>query len=40
MTYKSDAVLPLIETEMKERLEKFSGLSVEEEGKLLSLTND
>jgi len=38
MNYSKDAVLPLIEAEMKERLEKFSGLSVEEEGALLSLS--
>jgi hypothetical protein len=37
MTYKHDMILPLIEAEMKERLEKFNGLSAEEEGKLLSL---
>lgn len=38
MTYNQDMILPLIEAEMKERLEKFKGLSAEEESKLLSLT--
>eukprot|EP00355_Strombidium_rassoulzadegani_P000955 CAMPEP_0168612474 /NCGR_PEP_ID=MMETSP0449_2-20121227/2938_1 /TAXON_ID=1082188 /ORGANISM="Strombidium rassoulzadegani, Strain ras09" /LENGTH=401 /DNA_ID=CAMNT_0008653045 /DNA_START=8 /DNA_END=1213 /DNA_ORIENTATION=- len=38
MTYKGDKILPMIEAEMKERLEKFKGLSAEEESKLLSLT--
>jgi hypothetical protein len=40
MTYKKDAILPMIEAEMKDKLDAFSGLSTEEEGKLLSLTDD
>jgi len=38
MTYKGDAILPMIESEMSERLTKFQGMSKEEEGKLLSLS--
>ena len=38
MSYKGDAVLPLIEAEMKEKLERFSGLSAADESALLSLT--
>jgi hypothetical protein len=38
MTYKGDAVLPLIEQEMHEKLQKFQGLSAAEESALLSLT--
>lgn len=38
MTYKGDAVLPLIEAEMNEKLERFNGLSAAEESALLSLT--
>jgi hypothetical protein len=38
MTYKGDAILPMIEAEMSERLTKFQGMSKEEEGKLLSLS--
>jgi hypothetical protein len=40
MTYKKDAILPMIEAEMKDRLDRFQGLSAEEEGRLLSLTED
>jgi hypothetical protein len=40
MTYKKDAILPMIEAEMKDRLDRFHGLSAEEEGRLLSLTED
>jgi hypothetical protein len=35
MTYKNDLILPLFESEMKERMEKFRGLSPEEESELL-----
>lgn len=38
MTYKGDAVLPLIQAEMTDKLEKFNGLSAAEESALLSLT--
>jgi hypothetical protein len=38
MTYKGDAVLPLIEAEMQEKLHKFDGLTAAEESALLSLT--
>jgi len=40
MTYSHDKVLPMIEAEMAERLVKFQGMSKEEEGKLLSLSED
>jgi len=40
MTYENDAILPLIQAEMADRLEKFSGLSAEEESKLLALTEE
>jgi hypothetical protein len=40
MTYSKDIILPMIEVEMKERLQKFKGMSKEEEGKLLSLTDE
>jgi hypothetical protein len=39
MTYKGDAVLPLIQAEMEEKLHKFDGLSAAEESALLSLTD-
>lgn len=38
MSYKGDAVLPLIEAEMSEKLQKFGGLSAADESALLSLT--
>jgi len=38
MTYNGDAVLPMIEKEMTDRLTRFKGMSKEEEGKLLSLS--
>jgi hypothetical protein len=38
MTYKNDLVLPMVEAEMAERLQKFKGLSAAEESKLLALT--
>jgi len=40
MTYKDDAILPAIEAEMAQRLQKFQGLSKEEEVKLFALTDD
>lgn len=40
MTYKNDIILPMIETEMKQRLEKFQGMSIEEEAALLSLSEE
>jgi len=39
MTYKGDAVLPLIEAEMNEKLKKFGDLTAAEESALLSLTD-
>ena len=39
MTYKGDAVLPLIEAEMNAKLAAFKGLTAAEEGALLSLTD-
>jgi hypothetical protein len=38
MTYKNDIILPMIETEMKSRLERFNGMTAAEEGALLSLS--
>jgi hypothetical protein len=38
MTYQGDLILPMIEAEMKSRLEKFRGMTKEEEGKMLSLS--
>jgi hypothetical protein len=38
MTYENDSLMPLLNKEMKSRIESFKGLSVEEEGKLLSLS--
>jgi hypothetical protein len=38
MNYKGDIILPMIEAEMKERLQRFQGMSAAEEGALLSLT--
>lgn len=38
MTYNGDAVLPMIQAEMQERLTRFQGMSAEEEAKLLSLS--
>lgn len=40
MTYENDIILPMIESEMKERLQRFQGMSKEEEGTLLSLTEE
>lgn len=40
MTYSDDKILPMIEAEMAARLEKFKGLSAEEESALLSLTEE
>lgn len=39
MTYKEDAILPAIEAEMASRLEKFRGLSKEEEVALFALSD-
>ena len=38
MTYENDALMPLLRQEMDERIERFQGLSEEDEGKLLSLS--
>jgi hypothetical protein len=40
MTYQGDAILPEVEAEMAQRLERFKGLSKEEEIKLLALTDE
>ena len=40
MTYEHDLILPLIETEVQERLQKFKGLTAEEESNLLMLSAD
>ena len=40
MTYSNDIILPKIEAEMKERLQKFQGMSAEEESALLSLSEE
>ena len=40
MTYKGDAILPMIEEEMKTRLARFQGMSKEEEAKMLSLSSE
>ena len=40
MTYKDDAILPAIETEMQSRLAKFQGLTREEEIAILGLTDE
>jgi len=40
MTYSDDKILPMIEAEMAERLEKFKGLSAAEESALLALSAD
>ena len=38
MKYENDPVLPMLQAEMKTRIDHFKGLSKEEEGKLLSLS--
>lgn len=40
MTYKEDAILPAIEAEMSTRLQKFRGMSKEDEVKLFALSDD
>lgn len=40
MTYKDDPILPAIEAEMSSRLEKFKGLTKEQETELFALTNE
>lgn len=40
MTYKGDVILPMIENEMKTRLERFNGMSKEDEAALLSLSEE
>lgn len=40
MTYQHDKILPMVQAEMAERLEKFKGLSAEEESQMLSLTDE
>lgn len=40
MTYKDDALLPAIESEMAERLQKFKGLTREEEIAILALSDE
>jgi len=38
MTYKGDSILPMIESEIRERLQRFEGMTKEEEAALLSIT--
>ena len=38
MKYDSDPLLPLLQSEMQQRIQHFKGLSAEEESNLLSLT--
>lgn len=40
MTYKNDKILPMIQDEMAKRLTKFKGMSAEEEGKLLQISEE
>ena len=40
MTYKGDAILPMIEEEMKTRLARFQGMSKAEEAAMLSLSGE
>jgi len=40
MTYEGDKILPMIESEIQSRLQKFEGMSAEEEAAMLSLTNE
>lgn len=40
MTYKGDVILPMIEQEMRDSLQRFQGMSAEEEGRLLSLSEE
>ena len=39
MTYEGDQILPEVEAEMAVRLERFNGLTKEEEVAMLSLTD-
>jgi len=38
MRYEEDPLLPLLQAEMKNRIDHFKGLSPEEESRLLQLT--
>jgi hypothetical protein len=40
MTYEGDILLPMLESEVKDKLVKFNGMTKEEEGKLLSLSEE
>jgi hypothetical protein len=40
MTYQNDIILPMIESEVRNRLERFQGMSKEEEASLLSLSEE
>jgi hypothetical protein len=40
MRFEHDPLLPLLQTEMDQRIAHFKGLTPEEEGKLLSLNAD
>ena len=40
MTYEGDPILPMIQNEIGQRLERFQGLSKAEESALLALTNE
>lgn len=40
MTYENDIILPMIETEVKDRLQRFQGMTAQEEASLLSLSEE
>lgn len=40
MTYKQDVILPMLEAEMTERLQRFRGMTKEEESAMLSLSDE
>jgi hypothetical protein len=40
MSYEGDILLPMLEEEVKEKLVRFKGMTKEEEGKLLSLSEE
>ena len=40
MSYEGDILLPMLEDEVKERLVRFQGMTKDEEGKLLSLSDE
>lgn len=40
MTYSNDIILPMIESEVRDRLQRFQGMSAQEEASLLSLSEE